>query len=164
MITTPISVGELIDKLSILQVKKNNIKDQIKLVEVKKEFDALNEISKVYLGDKDIFNIYDDLVITNSKLWNIEDELRVHEKKQIFDDKFVELARSVYYTNDERFALKNKINQLTNSELKEQKSYEDYKPEQTNPEKTHIFESPDGGKTVYRREFGAPHETRELIK
>jgi hypothetical protein len=164
MITTPISVGELIDKLSILKVKKNNIKDPIKLVEVKKEFDALNEISKTFLGDKDIFNIYDDLVITNSKLWNIEDELRVYEKKQIFDNKFIELARSVYYTNDERFALKNKINQLTNSELKEQKSYEDYKQKQTNLEKTHIFESPDGGNTVYKREFGAPHETRELTK
>lgn len=164
MITTPISVGELIDKLSILKVKKNNIKDPIKLVEVNKEFDALNEISKTYLGDKDIFNIYDDLVSTNSKLWDIEDELRVHEKKQIFDNKFIELARSVYYTNDERFALKNKINQLTNSELKEQKSYEDYKPKQTNLEKTNIFESPDGGKTVYKREFGAPHETRELTK
>ena len=144
--------------------KKNNIKDPIKLVEVKKEFDALNEISKTFLGDKDIFNIYDDLVITNSKLWNIEDELRVYEKKQIFDNKFIELARSVYYTNDERFALKNKINQLTNSELKEQKSYEDYKQKQTNLEKTHIFESPDGGNTVYKREFGAPHETRELTK
>jgi hypothetical protein len=164
MITTPISVGELIDKLSILKVKKNNIKDPIKLVEVKKEFDALNEISETFLGDKDIFNIYDDLVITNSKLWNIEDELRVYEKKQIFDNKFIELARSVYYTNDERFALKNKINQLTNSELKEQKSYEDYKQKQTNLEKTHIFESPDGGNTVYKREFGAPHETRELTK
>jgi hypothetical protein len=164
MLKVQISVGELIDKLSILQVKKNNIKEQFKLVEVDKEFDALNEISKPYLGDKEIFNIYDDLIITNSKLWNIEDKLRIHEKNQIFDDKFVELARSVYYTNDERFSLKNKINQITNSELKEQKSYEDYRPESVKTEKTYIFESPDGGKTVYRREFGASHETRELIK
>ena len=164
MITVPVSVGEIIDKLSILQVKKNNIKDQTKLREVEKEFNALNEISKPYLGDKDIFNIYDDLITTNSKLWDIEDKLRIHEKNQIFDDKFVELARSVYYTNDERFSLKNKINQLTNSELKEQKSYEDYRPETGKSEKTYIFESTDGGKTVYRREFGAPHETRELIK
>ena len=124
----------------------------------------MNEISKPYLGDKEIFNIYDDLIITNLKLWNIEDKLRIHEKNQIFDDKFVELARSVYYTNDERFSLKNKINQITNSELKEQKSYEDYRPESVKTEKTYIFESPDGGKTVYRREFGASHETRELIK
>ncbi len=164
MLKVQISVGELIDKLSILQVKKNNIKEQFKLVEVDKEFDALNEISKPYLGDKEIFNIYDDLIITNLKLWNIEDKLRIHEKNQIFDDKFVELARSVYYTNDERFSLKNKINQITNSELKEQKSYEDYRPESVKTEKTYIFESPDGGKTVYRREFGASHETRELIK
>jgi len=164
MLKVQISVGELIDKLSILQVKKNNIKEQFKLVEVDKEFDALNEISKPYLGDKEIFNIYDNLIITNSKLWNIEDKLRIHEKNQIFDDKFVELARSVYYTNDERFSLKNKINQITNSELKEQKSYEDYRPEAGKTEKTYIFESPDGGKTVYRREFGASHETRELIK
>lgn len=164
MLKVQISVGELIDKLSILQVKKNNIKEQFKLVEVDKEFDALNEISKPYLGDKEIFNIYDNLIITNSKLWNIEDKLRIHEKNQIFDDKFVELARSVYYTNDERFSLKNKINQITNSELKEQKSYENYRPESVKTEKTYIFESPDGGKTVYRREFGASHETRELIK
>lgn len=164
MITTPVSVGELIDKLSILQVKKNNIKDPVKLTEVEKEFDALYQISKEYLGDKDIFNIYDDLISTNSKLWGIEDELRVHEKRQIFDEKFVELARSVYYTNDERFSLKNKINQMTNSEFKEQKSYEDYRPTETQSEKTHIYESPDGGKTVYKREFGKPHETRELIK
>lgn len=164
MLKVQISVGELIDKLSILQVKKNNIKEQFKLVEVDKEFDALNEISKPYLGDKEIFNIYDDLIITNLKLWNIEDKLRIHEKNQIFDDKFVELARSVYYTNDERFSLKNKINQITNSELKEQKSYENYRPESVKTEKTYIFESPDGGKTVYRREFGASHETRELIK
>ena len=61
-------------------------------------------------------------------------------------------------------AKQNKINQITNSELKEQKSYEDYRPEAVKAEKTYIFESPDGGKTVYRREFGASHETRELIK
>ena len=61
MLKVQISVGELIDKLSILQVKKNNIKEQFKLVEVDKEFDALNEISKPYLGDKEIFNIYDNL-------------------------------------------------------------------------------------------------------
>jgi hypothetical protein len=164
MIKIPVSVGELIDKLSILQVKLNNIKDSNKLNEVQKEFDALKLVSETYFSNEDILNLYDDLIQTNSKLWIVEDELRLHEKKQLFDEKFVELARSVYYTNDERFALKNKINQMTNSEFKEQKSYEDYSPKETKSEKTYIFESPDGGKTVYRREFGAPHETRELIK
>ena len=164
MITVPVSVGELIDKLSILQVKKNNIKDSKKLIEVSKEFDALNEISEEFFQNKDVEGIYQSLIEVNSKLWDVEDKLRIFEKNQKFDKEFIELARLVYYTNDERFSLKNKINQMTNSELKEQKSYEDYKPQNTVGEKTYIYESPDGGKTVYRREFGQPHDTRELVK
>lgn len=127
MITTPISVGELLDKLSILFIKKNRITNPDKLFQVEKEFSYLQELADPFLGVKDYFNLYDDLVKVNLKLWNIEDEIRVYEKKKQFDDKFIELARSVYYTNDERFEIKNKINLLTNSEIQEQKSYEDYK-------------------------------------
>jgi len=127
MITTPISVGELLDKLSILFIKKSRITNPEKLFQVEKEFFYLQELADPFLGVKDYFNLYDDLVKVNLKLWNIEDEIRVYEKKKQFDEKFIELARSVYYTNDERFEIKNKINLLTNSEIQEQKSYEDYK-------------------------------------
>jgi Family of unknown function (DUF6165) len=164
MISIPVSVGELIDKLSILQVKKNNIKDNKKLSEVEKEFNVLNDFSKEFFQNKEIDEIYKSLIEVNSKLWDVEDKLRIFEKNQKFDQEFIELARLVYYTNDERFSLKNKINQMTNSELKEQKSYEDYKTQNSDGKKTYIYESPDGGKTVYRREFGKSHETRERTK
>ena len=127
MLNIPISLGELLDKLSILYIKKQKISEPIKLSLVTKEYELLHERSQVYLNDKDLFNLYDDLIITNSKLWNIEDEIRVCEKNKKFDDKFIELARAVYFTNDERFEIKNKINQIAGSEIQEQKSYEDYK-------------------------------------
>ena len=97
------------------------------MFQVEKEFSFLYELSTQFLTVKDYFNLYDDLVLINSKLWEIEDKLRVREKNKKFDEEFIELARSVYYTNDERFELKNKINLLSNSEIQEQKSYEDYK-------------------------------------
>jgi hypothetical protein len=127
MITTPISVGELLDKLSILSIKKNRLTNPDKLFQVEKEFSFLYALSTQFLTVKDYFNLYDDLVLINSKLWEIEDKLRVREKHKNFDEEFIELARSVYYTNDERFELKNKINLLSNSEIQEQKRYEDYK-------------------------------------
>lgn len=127
MITTPISVGELLDKLSILSIKKNRLTNPDKLFQVEKEFSYLYQLSEPFLGVKDYFNLYDDLVLVNTKLWDIEDKIRVCEKNKKFDDEFIELARSVYYTNDDRFELKNKINLLSNSEIQEQKSYEDYK-------------------------------------
>lgn len=127
MITTPISVGELLDKLSILSIKKTRLTNPDKLFQVEKEFSYLYELSEPFLGVKDYFNLYDDLVLVNSKLWDIEDKIRVCEKNKKFDDEFIELARSVYYTNDDRFELKNKINLLSNSEIQEQKSYENYK-------------------------------------
>ena len=76
---------------------------------------------------KEFFNLYDDLIKTNSELWEIEDKLRIFEKQKLFNQEFIELARAVYYTNDERFEIKNKINVISNSEIQEQKSYEDYK-------------------------------------
>jgi hypothetical protein len=116
MLNIPISLGELLDKLSILHIKKQKISEPTKLSLVTKEYELLHERSQVYLNDKDLFNLYDDLIITNSKLWNIEDEIRVCEKNKKFDDKFIELARAVYFTNDERFEIKNKINQVAGSE------------------------------------------------
>ena len=125
MLSVPVSVGELIDKLSILQVKKIKVTNPDKLLFINKEYDLLYEMSSEFLQRKDILQIYDDLINTNLKLWEVEDELRVIESIKNFDDTFTELARSVYYTNDERFRLKDKINSLTNSEIKEQKDYKE---------------------------------------
>ena len=127
MISIPVSVGELLDKVSILRIKTIKIQNPEKLEKVTHEYELLHELSQNYLGVKEYFNLYDDLIATNSKLWEIEDKLRVLEKQKIFNEEFIELARKVYYTNDERFEIKNKINLLLDSEIQEQKSYEDYK-------------------------------------
>ena len=127
MISVPVSVGELIDKLSILHVKKIKISNQEKLNYINKEFELLYNMSSYYLNDSEVSKLYHELVDVNSKLWEIEDELRILESKNIFDETFIQLARKVYFTNDERFSLKNKINDLTNSEVREQKEYVEYK-------------------------------------
>jgi hypothetical protein len=127
MITIPVSVGELIDKLSILHVKQKKINNEEKLTFINKEFELLYNMSSFYLNDDEISKLYHQLVDVNSKLWEIEDELRVIELSKDFNSTFIELARQVYYTNDERFSLKNKINELTNSEVREQKDYVNYR-------------------------------------
>ncbi len=127
MIKIPVSVGELIDKLSILQVKKTKVTNEEKLSFVNKEFELLYNSSSEYLNDLEIFDLYQRLCTTNTKLWDIEDKLRILEKQKLFNSEFVELARSVYFTNDERFELKNEINQKTNSSIKEIKDYVNYK-------------------------------------
>ena len=126
MIYTPVSVGELIDKLSILQVKKTKITNEEKLEYINKEFELLYNLSSVYLDNKQLETLYHILVKTNSKLWDIEDKLRVLESEKRFDEEFVELARNVYFTNDERFSLKNQINKITDSEIREIKEYIEY--------------------------------------
>ena len=126
MIYTPVSVGELIDKLSILQVKKTKITNEEKLEYINKEFELLYNLCSVYLDNKQLETLYHILVKTNSKLWDIEDKLRVLESEKKFDDEFVELARNVYFTNDERFSLKNQINKITDSEIREIKEYIEY--------------------------------------
>ena len=126
MITMPVSVGELIDKLSILHVKQMKISNPEKLEYVNKEFELLYNFSSVYLNNEEISKLYHELVKTNSELWEIEDMLRVIETQKNFDSKFIELSRLVYKTNDNRFIIKNKINQLTNSEIREQKDYVKY--------------------------------------
>lgn len=127
MISVPVSVGELIDKLSILQVKKTKVKNTEKLEYIKKEFELLYNLSAEYLNDMTIENLYHELVTTNSNLWDIEDRLRILEKDGKFEGEFIDLARKVYFTNDKRFELKNEINSLTSSEIREVKEYVDYK-------------------------------------
>ena len=86
----------------------------------------LYNFSSVFLNDEEVLKLYHELVETNSKLWDIEDNLRVIETKKNFDINFIELSRSVYFTNDKRFELKDKINTLTNSDVREQKDYVNY--------------------------------------
>ena len=89
MITIPVSVGELIDKLSILHVKKNKVLDEQKLKEIQKEFFVLKKISDDLLGDKDLFNLYDDLIQINNQLWDIEDKIRINERNENFGSELI---------------------------------------------------------------------------
>jgi hypothetical protein len=127
MIHTPVSVGELIDKLSILHVKQTKITDEKKLEYVNKEFELLYNMSSEFLSQPEIETLYHQLVETNTNLWDIEDRLRVLEVEKRFEGEFVEFARKVYFTNDERFRLKNEINKFTDSEIREVKEYVKYK-------------------------------------
>ena len=126
MIQIPVSVGELIDKLSILYIKQTMISDNSKLEFINKEFELLYNFSSSYLNDEKLLDLYHQLVNVNTTLWKIEDELRIIESQKIFDNKFIELSRLVYKNNDIRFTIKNTINQLTNSEMQEQKDYVNY--------------------------------------
>jgi hypothetical protein len=122
-IYSEISVGELIDKISILRIKSNMIKDQNKLKEINKELEILMQLT----GDLKDFNKWlNEIEIINLKLWQIEDKIRLKEKDKVFDEEFIDLTRQVYYTNDERFVMKNNINKNYDSNILEQKSYERY--------------------------------------
>ena len=126
LINTPISLGELVDKISILMIKKKNISDTIKLQHVNKELEFLQKTLKKYISEEEINEFLLKLVNINSKLWDIEDDIRECERKKLFDQSFIDLARSVYFTNDERAKVKNDINKTFGSELVEVKSYEEY--------------------------------------
>ena len=126
LINTPISLGELVDKISILMIKKKNISDSIKLQHVNKELEFLQKTLKKYISEDKINEFLLTLVNINSKLWDIEDDIRECERKRLFDQTFIDLARSVYFTNDERAKVKNDINKTFGSELVEVKSYEEY--------------------------------------
>ena len=127
-ITVPISPGELIDKLTILDIKLERIKDKEKLANVKTERDLLERIwaGSSYAGAEIVSEKRAELRKINEKLWVIEDELRLKESKAEFDKEFIELARSVYFTNDHRARLKRDINIGVGSDLVEEKSYQDY--------------------------------------
>ena len=122
-----ISIGELLDKISILEIKQKNLKDSEKTKIVTKELESLNNTLKndVNITDEIKF-LYNDLRAINSKLWDIEDGKRDCERNKDFGEKFVELARSVYIENDNRAKIKNKINQLSGSNISEVKSYDKY--------------------------------------
>lgn len=116
-----VSIAEIVDKLSILEIKKTKILDSNKLINIKKEYDYLKNI--VFNELKIEINDYEELSEINLKLWNIEDNIRRKEKLKEFDDYFIELARSVYISNDLRFQIKCIINQKYSSTFNEEKSY-----------------------------------------
>ena len=124
-ILAEISVGELIDKITILEIKKEKISNKEKLIEVNKELISLNETLKKSINDESkILSFKNDLKNINLKLWDIEDRKRSAEKNNKFDEKFIQLARNVYKFNDERAKIKLAINNALGSNIKEVKSYE----------------------------------------
>ena len=126
-IYSEISAGELFDKISILEIKKNKIKDKTKRNIVLKELSSLQEtVNENIEKSKSLTKLYKKLKTINLKLSKIEDDIRDCERKRNFKDKFIKLARAVYFTNDDRSRVKNKINRLTKSNISEVKSYKKY--------------------------------------
>ena len=122
-----VSVGEIMDKLTILEIKSEKIQDEEKLANVRKEQDSLlPAIDQPAYQTGEVRRLVNELKDINLKLWGIEDEIRLKEADKSFDEGFIELARSVYFTNDQRAEVKKQINLVTGSALVEEKSYEDY--------------------------------------
>jgi hypothetical protein len=128
LIQTPVSYGELIDKITILEIKSRRITDAAKLVNVRNELDLLKATwQNDRASQTDIGNERARLFEVNELLWDIEDKIRLKERAAEFDQEFIELARSVYFRNDERAAFKREINLKLGSHLVEEKSYQDYR-------------------------------------
>lgn len=121
-----VSHGEIVDKLTILQIKKENIKDPSKLDNITKEYDYLSSIVENDLGILTSSPEYLELLSINKDLWIIEDDIREKERQKQFDDEFIKLARDVYYTNDVRAKIKKEINLKYSSGFIEEKSYSQY--------------------------------------
>ena len=122
-----ISAGELVDKITILEIKKKKIKDQEKLAEVDKELISLNNtFQKNISQNTDLKNMIKDLKEINLKLWSIEDDKRLCEKNSDFGEKFIKLSRDVHFLNDERSKIKLEINNKTGSKIREIKEYTKY--------------------------------------
>jgi len=126
MVNVPISLGELIDKITILEIKHSKITDDDKLKNVTNELNRLLLVLGTKKLSDEVVECMKKLRSVNQQLWDIEDQIRIKEKHQEFDDEFVALARSVYFTNDERANLKKKINISTESEIIEEKEYVSY--------------------------------------
>lgn len=125
-IEIPTSIGELIDKISILMVKKMKVSSEIKLKYITEELELLNQKAESFLIDSETNKGLQKLIEINSDLWDIEDEIRDLESKKIFDDTFVLVARKVYKFNDRRFEVKNEINEYYQSSIREIKNYKKY--------------------------------------
>ena len=128
LIQTPVSYGELIDKITILEIKSRRIGDAAKLANVRNELDLLNATwANDVASHTDINDERARLLAVNELLWDIEDKIRLKERAQAFDQEFIDLARAVYFRNDERAAFKREINLKLGSQLVEEKSYQDYR-------------------------------------
>ncbi len=126
-VNIPVSLGELLDKISILEIKSKKISNESKLTNIKKELYGLKKVlENLSINFVEIKNLYEELYKINLTLWEIEDSIRILEKDKNFEKDFIDLARSVYMTNDKRFKVKNEINKIFNSDYVEEKSYEDY--------------------------------------
>ena len=123
-----VSIGEVVDKITILNIKIEKIKDKTKLKYLRNEKAILeNKLKSIDVKDQEKFEkLFNELYEVNLSLWDIEDDIRIYEKNKNFNQEFIDLARSVYITNDKRFEIKDKINQLFNSSIREVKSYENY--------------------------------------
>jgi hypothetical protein len=121
-----ISDGELLDKISILQIKLERISDENKLNNIRTEYQALTEIGAKLLEDEQVSALYNKVKEVNETLWDLEDDIRMKEKAKTFDEEFIRLAREIYRTNDRRAEAKKEINLLTGSLFVEEKSYEQY--------------------------------------
>ena len=127
IITVPVSVGEVVDKVTILEIKSERISDAEKRQNVAVELEALSPLVSGGVFDSDeVVELTNGLRTVNGELWDIEDNIRAEEAAGRFGERFIELARAVYVTNDRRAELKKKINLATGSQLVEEKSYEDY--------------------------------------
>jgi hypothetical protein len=128
LIQVPVSFGELIDKITILEIKSKQMTDPAKLANVRNELQQLNATWAAHPASAtDIADERARLLAVNEALWDIEDRIRLKEKAQAFDQEFIDLARAVYFRNDERAAVKREINLKLGSQLVEEKSYQDYK-------------------------------------
>ena len=126
-ILAEISSGELLDKISILEIKLDKIKDKESLIEINKEYESLNKTKNSNFNlTKDLKNLINQLKEINIKLWIIEDEKRICEKNKDFGKKFIDLSRNVYINNDKRAEIKSEINRLLGSNIKEVKKYASY--------------------------------------
>jgi hypothetical protein len=127
-ISVPVSFGELLDKLAILQIKSERMSDPAKLANVRNELSALERTWLAHpAAGGDIVKLRAELKAVNERLWVIEDDIRIKEKAQAFDAEFIRLARSVYFENDERARIKRDINLALGSAYVEEKSYQDYR-------------------------------------
>lgn len=125
-VQTPISYGELLDKITILEIKSERMTDEAKLKNVRHELGLLRKVWDAS-GAVGVDDLHQGLKAINERLWVIEDDIRDKEKAQAFDEQFIDLARSVYFTNDQRAEIKKEINLRLGSELVEEKSYADLK-------------------------------------
>ena len=126
-ILTEISAGELLDKISILEIKLNKIKDHVLLNEVKKEYEILNETKNKNISFSEKIDIlYKNLKGTNEKLWETENKVRLCEKNSDFKEKFIQISRDIYFANDQRSKIKLEINKILGSNIREVKQYTEY--------------------------------------